>query len=199
MSNRSAHLEVVAGLVEKHVPIYEKGQWDPVIAAETGRGSCFSKNVFGAVILKAITSGKAITAIQWGQKQHPKVDINEMLGTRKLAPGHSSLLVAAGSNPRIKAISFNEKLRKNDAWQIYDFNLEGEEQYVIVDHDRISPTQHGADEGVNVFPWYEAGQRYSAALGVTDSVFQVMSEAEIESFIMDSLTKDAVTREIPIQ
>jgi hypothetical protein len=197
MSNRSAHLEVVAGLVEQYVPIYEKGQWDPIIAAETGRGSCFAKNVFGAVILKAVTSGNIITAIQWGDKQHPKEVINEMLGTRKFAPGHSSLLVASKSHNRIKAISFNEKFRKNDAWDIYDFNINEEDPYAIVDGDRISPTQLGAEKGVNVFPWYEAGQRYSAALGITDSVFQVMSETEIESFVMSSLKTDAIPREIP--
>lgn len=199
MSTRSSHLEVVAGLVEKHVPIYKKGQWDPKVAAETGTGSCFAKNVFGAIILKAITSGNAITAIQWGDKQHPKEDINEMLGTRKYIPGHSALLVASYTDSVVKAISFNERLRRNDAWDIYDFNGEDEEPYVVVEDDSIVPTTHGAEAGVNVFPWHEAGQRYTDALYITGSVFHVVSEPEIEALVLESLSKEAIPREIPNQ
>jgi hypothetical protein len=197
MNARSAHLEVVAGLVEKHVPIYEPGQWDPVVAAETGHGSCFSKNVFGAIIIKHVTNN-AVTAIQWGSKQHPKLPSGVMLDTDRIRPGHSALLVATGENPgRIVTLSFNEKLRRNDAWNIYDFNIQDDDPYASLVGSEIQATEEAEQLGINIYPWYQAGQKYTEALGINDSVFHTMTEQEIESIIFDNLRNEALERQIP--
>jgi hypothetical protein len=198
MMARSSHLKVVAGLVEQHVPIYQAGQWDPIIAAREGRGSCFAKNVFGAIILKATNTDNVVTAIQWGDKQHPKLPSGFMLDKTVKRPGHSSLLVGTRINPdRVVALSFNETSHRNDQWRTYDFNEFGDEPYAEVKEDGLVPTEVGVASGISAYPWYEAGQRFTELLDIHDSVFHKMTEEAIEAAVLGCLKSPAVPREIP--
>ncbi len=197
MNASSSHLTVAAKLVEKHIPIYEPGQWNPILAAEHGRGSCFAKNVFSAIIFKAARYNDTVTAIQWGSRQHPRNPSGVMLDTTK-RPGHSTLLIGTAAVPdRVLALSFNETSHRNSQWQTYDFNEEGENPLVRVDGPAIIPTDLGTQSGVSCYPWYEAGKKYTEALGIDDSVFHTMSEGDIETIVLACLRTVAVPRDIP--
>lgn len=195
---RSAHLEVAAGLVEQHIPIYEQGQWDPVVAARTGHGSCFSKNVFGAIILETVSNQNVATAISWGIKQHPKEPSGFMLDVSKKRAGHSSLLVGMKGQPdHIRQISFNEQYRRSDSWHIYDFNDADEVPNAVYSEGNVVPTESGKQNGLVILPWYQAGRAYTEALGRNDTVFHTMSELAIKETILETLKIDAIPRQVP--
>ena len=195
---RSAHLEVVAGLVEQHIPIYEAGQWDPVEAARTGRGSCFSKNVFGAIILEVVADLNTATAISWGEKQHPKPPTGFMLDLTRKRAGHSSLLVGTAGQPHhVRQLSFNERYRRSDEWHIYELNDPDDTPNAVYANKTIVATDAGRLAGLHIHPWYEAGRAYTEALGRDDTVFHRMTQETIREIVLDTVKVDALPRQIP--
>ena len=172
-------LEIVSGLCEQYVPLYERNQFDPVEAALSGIGNCFAKSVIGAIILKDLGFKDLSSEIMWSNDVHPQESKN-LLGERLLLAGHCSLVVTNARNNRKIGIGFNASSRKADAVKFFDYAPAVE--YVAIQTHKS---------------WYQAGLRYAEALEVEDSSFHVMSEQEIREIVIDTHRSNPIHRIVP--